>query len=327
MRHRKTWQARHLTQTPDGMWKVGQVVLFEDKPAYITRIGGDGSIEADTTSIEGSYVGDDKLLHGHWNCDGSQTHKLKALDYANAYTVVELPPEWAARAKSYAITPGAHDDEVEEHPSFATVCVTRATGGNQRLFMSSFNHSHTIHVTVQRATRRRSLSRDWISGSNRLIEFMLSEAQWARLVAAVGDGGGVPVTLRYVGGERMPDAPQNREVERFHDDVQRAAKETASSLDEAIAAATELLAKPTATKADRHAILAKLQRAKRGIDDSMPWVVKQLDERLETVVADSKVEIEAYFQQTAKAMLLNQSTQTEKAPVILDVPTKKREIE
>ena len=121
-------------------------------------------------------------------------------------------------------TPDAPTHEsTETHPAYGVVGISRWQGSGHRLFGSDFVHRVGLTLTIRKAQRHRSLSNDWVHGREELISITMSEAQWATLVSAVGQGEGVPCTLEYVNGKRVSVIPEPKEtrVKQFGDEMKR----------------------------------------------------------------------------------------------------------
>jgi hypothetical protein len=288
-------------------FKTGQVIVIDERAALITRVGGD---DGKSASIDYSFIeSDGNLGHGHHFKDWeAEKRGIKFIDFAKVRTVVDLPPEWREQAHAYETRTDAAaierrevlgEWEPETHPSYGFVQVSRVSGHNA-LFASPFKHQHFMTLTIGRSTRQRSLGRDWHFGglTHGLVEIALSEAQWAHMVSSVGMGGGVPCTLRYVGGARMEDCPEQADVERFHDDIERDAKAAMKFMNAALAKMQALADDKAPTKEKRKEVLAELQRAQKAMTDSAPFMVKQLHEHMDKVVHAAKTEVEAYVHST-----------------------------
>lgn len=145
-----------------------------------------------------------------------------------------------------------------------------------------------------------SHARDWHFGSMRggIVEVSMSEAQWAHFVSSVGQGGGVPCTLETVGTERMDRCPEQHEMQRFSEDAKREAAKASAFLDEAIKQLHALAQEKAPSKAKREEVLALVKWTKQKLADSMPWVARQLNERMAAIVLEGKTELEAYAQRT-----------------------------
>lgn len=287
----------------------GKDGVVEYRPALITNVGGDGS----TYSSEINYAfieGDGGLGHGGhaqpWNTEG-----WKHIDFCKVRTVVDLPPEWEKVATDFdkrwqdsreKDRERMEEDEPETHPSYATVNVSRVQG-SASLFMSPFTHQHYMTLSIGRATRYRGLSNDRVfGGMSELIQVALSEAQWAKMVSSAGNGSGTPATLTRLGGSLVQECPQQADLHRFHDDVQKRMDKAAEAITAAVEKAEALLASKSATKGEREALLGEIRKAKNQMTDGMPFVIKQLEERMEHIVTEGKIEIENFAQRTVHQM-------------------------
>lgn len=317
-------------------FKEHDVVVIGGRAALITKIGNDEDRDPPTSysSIHYSFIKSDGTLEGgfgHWRGEYSVPEDVKIVDFAKVQTVVTLPPEWAERALDYEREKKAKDSakdeksgdwEPETHPSYGFMQVSR-TSGHTALFGSPFRHMHYMTLTVGRAERHRGLANDRHFGGVRgdLVSVALSEAQWARLLSSVGSGEGVPCTIQRIGGKMMESCPEQMEVERFHEDIERDAKQAMKFMEESLAAAKALLEDKAPSKEKRKALVDQLYQAQKKMVDSVPFVAKQLHERMDTVIQEGKTEIEAFAQRTLiNAGLQKLAELNEGASAVIDMP-------
>ena len=294
--------------TEKKQFKKGDVIVVGDRPALITRIGGDESAR-DTDTVNYSFIEPDgNLSGGHYFRGEYEMKEVKKIDFAKVRTVVDLPPEWTGLAVAYELkTKKARDErgellgdwEPETHPSYGQVQVSRVSG-HTSLFGSPFKHQHYMTLSIGRSSRQRSHGHDWHFGGNRgeLVEVALSEAQWAHMVSSVGMGGGVPCTLQYVGGQRQDPCPEQAEVERFHEDIERDAQQAMKFMAVAMDKMKALIDDKAPSKEKRKEVLEALSTAQRKMSDAAPFMVKQLAEHMEKVVLAAKTEVESYVHAT-----------------------------
>ena len=106
------------------------------------------------------------------------------------------------------------DDEFErEHPSYGILHISRTSGGTSaiRLFGSPLaTHYGTIRLTISKGKWIHGLNHDRYFGMSKdFIEVEMSAAQFADAITSLNMGSGTPCTIRYVGGERVPDPPDH----------------------------------------------------------------------------------------------------------------------
>lgn len=293
------------------------VFMYKDRPAIILSPSMDTSSRTRKYSelyVDCGYVNEDGSIGDHFTLDRSAFQEkgtIQLIDGAEAKVVVKLPPDIAQQVKEYREQAEAKknvnfDDPLsgkdEFHPSYGCIRLSKYSG-NSRLFMSPFRHQHFIGIAISRAKRYRSLSNDRMHGELRsVVEIFMSEAQFAHFITSATDGGGTPCTIHCVTSTYMPEPPGGDEIEAFHEDVEKSAVKAVSIFQKAIDKSFELVNKGKAGKKELHELWNLLLASKRSIEDSMPFIVKQMRERMGQVAADAHTEIEAYMQRAVTAL-------------------------
>jgi hypothetical protein len=216
---------------------------------------------------------------------------------------------------------GSMGGENHRHPAFGCITVHQWTGGGKgsRLFGSDLRHNAGITITLYEAENRRSLSRDWISQGKMVADFDISLAQWARLVSSIGDGGGVPVTLRHTREGALNEHPGIAQPVATKKEVH--GEEMAKALQERLNAALASIEKlgsmiesgQTGKKALKE-IHADLAREIGYIPGTTKFVYDQFAEATEKVAEDAKIEVEAHV--AGMAMRLGMEHLRDMAPRI-----------
>lgn len=192
------------------------------------------------------------------------------------------------------------------HPSWGLVHISRVSGGSGALFGSNVQNYHHIRLSVGRAEQIVSDlgdTRPFGPIHGELIEFSMSETQWARLLSSIGNGSGVPCTLNYVNKEAMPDAPMADVAESFHTAVKDAAGEVSKLLQQALTQLRGRLEDPKPLgKKERGDILREIESAVAALTDRLPFIQKMAGERIEEQVSAAKADIDSFLQ--FKAQLL-----------------------
>jgi hypothetical protein len=179
-------------------------------------------------------------------------------------------------------------ESVESHPAYAVIGITRWQGSGHRLFGSDFTHRVGLTLTIKRAEKYRSLSNDWYHGREELIEVNMSEAQWATLVSAVGQGEGVPCTIEHLGRERVSIIPEPKEtrVKQFGDEMKRrfdGIRETIANLRQRI----------TEGKGGKES-LRMLDSIEQAAVSNTTFTAEQFDRHMEKTVEKAKAEIHGH---------------------------------
>ena len=180
-----------------------------------------------------------------------------------------------------------HPDERhrEEHESFGTIAFSRGSGGDLALFGSSILHQHTIRMEIRSAYKDRYLHRDWIHGHKTLLEAYMSPSQFAEAFGSMGQGGGTPITLRYVTGDdhhrEMPAAPNKT-------------NEFTREREEAVAESIQQVNSILEQKQCKGALRRAVEGLKHTLTSNLSFLQDSHREQMEQTVVEAKAEVEAF---------------------------------
>jgi hypothetical protein len=186
----------------------------------------------------------------------------------------------------------------EIHPAWVVVGAYRGTVSppGAALFDSDIRHQHVITVRVSEARRKRNLHRDWIGDVKPIVEFTMSEAQWASFVSSMNSGSGVPATLGYREGKSVPGVPYDPRLQASLDEVRGAAERAQADV---LVAFREYQEHKTAGN------LRSLQAAIENMPANISFAGEQLSEHAENVVQRAKADIEAFVVNKAQQLGLD----------------------
>lgn len=191
---------------------------------------------------------------------------------------------------------------VEVHPAYGVVQVSRRSSSpGMNLFGSDLSHQHYITVTVSKASIRRDLHRDWTFPDGDLVEFSLSEAQWAKFVAGASQSFATEVTLeRYSEGGTYfltPEIARKAESrkDQFDKEFQQKLLRTLEGLNKSVDALRELSDGKSVSKVKLKEVVRGLQIQLSNLPSNMNFAVEQFREITEKNVEEAKTEIEAYL--------------------------------
>ena len=185
----------------------------------------------------------------------------------------------------------------ESHESYATIAVSRTTGGSKRaLFGSNLKHGESIYIRLSHAELERHSNRDWIHPDKVIAEVEMSFSQFAEMMTSLNQGEGVPCTLRYLNGKTIAPPPHEDKSEVHRREFAEHQTEIQKRADNTLQLAKELLSKKTLTKADKEAIINSLKRLSMDIGPNTSYQTKVFDEYMAETVTQAKGEIEAFMQ-------------------------------
>ncbi len=164
------------------------------------------------------------------------------------------------------------------------------------LFDSDIRHQHYVVVKVSRAARKRDLGYDHKYGRQQIVEFAMSEAQWASFVSSMNSGSGVPATLLWDASADNPEVPRvpydprlQVSMDETHSAAQRAQADVIAAFEEY----------------SKHKTVGNLRTLQARIENMTPnidYAATKLSEHAENVVQRARADIEAFV--TSKAQQL-----------------------
>lgn len=186
------------------------------------------------------------------------------------------------------------DGEAWTHPAYGQLEITR-TSGSTELYDSEFRHQNFISIRLNRSELHRSLARDWHFAKDRLFEVNLSEAQWATFVSAIGTGGGVPCTVKYVAHEgHMPQIPPRKQEDIYQREGEKAIEETIANLASLRSKIADAACK--LSKSQQASLILEVDRAMSKLNGTLPFIAKSFAEHMENTVEKAKAEVHGYVQ-------------------------------
>ena len=130
--------------------------------------------------------------------------------------------------------------------------------------------------------------------TGQIIEVLLTEYDWAALIASIGLGSGVPCTLSRIQGESVPQVPRLHDVgPKFKSDTRKHAQAALDSLD----ALSEKLEALNLSKKQKQELIGCVDSARVSIKSNLNFVLKQFGEYIEKTMTKARTEVSAYAQQ------------------------------
>jgi hypothetical protein len=179
-----------------------------------------------------------------------------------------------------------------KHESFGLISFSRVTGSND-FFGSNISFDSYIQLRISGAFVETSLGRDNYYKDKLLLQVRMTNSQFAELITSLNTGSGTPCTLEYSDGKKFESLPKQKIIE------ETAKKEFSLQNDEFLEQvrrmsieANEIIEKKTLTKEDRKKLNWFFGNVFQQVSSNIPFYEKQFEERIDSMIADAKVEIE-----------------------------------
>jgi hypothetical protein len=208
--------------------------------------------------------------------------------------------------KTKVVSHTGNDTQIKKtHPAFAMLGFYRTQGGSkERLFGSEVATPHTICMRVVPAEVNWHLSQQWFFGhTTPIIEVELTPAQFAEAITCMNIGDGVPCTLRELRvpeelepytESTIPDFVEDDTVtSMIIDDVKADVADVVKEIGELVVNVEATLDEAKVSAKRKEAIMGALRRLHMKLNSSMPFVLTQYREAIETMQAHAKAEMDA----------------------------------
>jgi hypothetical protein len=183
------------------------------------------------------------------------------------------------------------------HPAFGVIRTVR-TQGSTALFGSDFEHQHWVSVTICEACMERDYHRDRVAGEKIVVQFDMSEAQWAQMISSQGIHEGTPVTLSYKPAEpykleRTPNIPLESSTDKFPDELKARIARVTEHLEALRKQISDDTTKLSGTQ--RRGMLSHVTMAIQEIGPNLEFVEESMTEHLHEKVIKAKTEVYAWM--------------------------------
>lgn len=196
-----------------------------------------------------------------------------------------------------------HGETIQSHPAFGLVKTSRVHTTGIRLFDSELDHHEYIVVGIYEAemvigedipTPRRSSER-----RRPIVEFQLSQAQWAAMVSSFGVGDGVPCTISYRSWgqtERLPSITEQKSVrDKFESQIETTTAKEIEKIKDEVARLGDLVKKGRAGKRELEDVYTSLRAITVNLPSNLSFATKLMQESMDKIVSSGKAEVEAYI--------------------------------
>lgn len=221
-----------------------------------------------------------------------------------------------------------HEEKITQHPSFGALVLSRPQCTARPLFGSSVLHHHYIQFTLYKAHHQLNtdLQMESVVQDKMIAEFSMSEVQLSQLLFGADRGSGIPVTLEtYSDGKwvktNADEQPVTSKAGDYLEEFQKDLVKLKQGVNTVSAKLGEMERGGAVKKSDLKELSSEFHKVEQAISSNMEFLLKQFEEKMESVVMQAKGEIEAHFKHRITALGLDAAT---KNPVkLLETDLKK----
>lgn len=263
-------------------------VVIEHLKASLATMLADAGLYPDYPQQEYQLIRNKKAINPAWlEIKGKYLSLERSIDL--------LKVQVRNRFKEFTTEYNEKEDRtVINHESYGTLNLGVHNGGHGTFFGSGIQSSSYVNLTIRTASHERHLSNDWIFGKERLIEVAFTHDQWNQVVGSFGRGEGVPCTIRHLLGRSIAPPPVFDYRKSFVEDFERSIKRLTENLAELTSTSVaDLTDKGTLSMEKRREIAAGIQRIAREVQGSIPFVMSQVQETMETLESQTLSDIQA----------------------------------
>jgi len=191
---------------------------------------------------------------------------------------------------------GGNDDSlVYKHPAFGMIRFGR-TNGSQKLFGSEVDNAGHISVEVMQGQECWHLHKKHYCANSRfpIIRLAMSYSQFAEAITNQNCGDGVPCTLEYINGERIPSISEN--TVSVSDQIKLDIKEQGKKITDTIDLLEGQISGLKLSEKQKDLLIQTLNSTRRELKSNLPFIISQCEEAVEHLVTKAKVEVEAFAQ-------------------------------
>lgn len=188
------------------------------------------------------------------------------------------------------------NEEMIQKPSFGAVTVTR-TSGRLVLTGSEIVHQHAIRISIRECKMYETYGEHKFHPIGRgLVEFTMSEFQFAQMCSAIGVGEGIPCTLNRVMGEgRVQEEAPTKVIDPMVN-ISECIESGRASFSDSINVLNELLSNKKITRKAYNELTGVLNTGLRQFGSNTEFTLNMFEESVEKVKHRAKSELETYAQ-------------------------------
>lgn len=190
---------------------------------------------------------------------------------------------------------GSDDALVYTHPAFGMIRFAR-TNGSQKLFGSEVDNAGYISIEVMQGQECWHLHEKhyYANGRTPIIRLAMSYAQFAEAITNQNCGDGIPCTLEYIEGKRIPAISEN--TVSVSEQIKLDIKEQSKKITDTIDLLEGQISGLKLGEKQKGLLIKTLDSTRRELKSNLPFIISQCEEAVEHITTKAKIEVEAFAQ-------------------------------
>lgn len=194
----------------------------------------------------------------------------------------------------------ANERIITTHESYGTIQFFKGQCSTGTLFGSSIKHNDIILCRISNAELQRYLNKDWIHPISTVLEFEMSQTQFAEMLTNMNSSG-APITfkLKPVGELKKCENPPFESVfmkhsNEFNEHLQTTNKKTENLIKEL----TKTLNESKIKKSDKETLISLAENILTEINANSNYQLSAFHEQISKTMTECKNEIDAIIKNT-----------------------------
>jgi hypothetical protein len=185
------------------------------------------------------------------------------------------------------------------HPSFGKISISKSqSSGNMRFYGTDLPQSTFYTLRIHSSSLEKSVHRDYYSDEKSIIEVRLTPLQFSEMITTMNTTG-TPCTIAYRDGKKVEELPKILSSKEFIlNEFEETTKTVRNSFREIENEINSILNK--LPKKDQELLKSKIWSMGKQIDDVMPYLLGEFQERVDAISAEAKNVITNHIQEQAQ---------------------------
>lgn len=189
----------------------------------------------------------------------------------------------------------ANERIITTHESYGTIQFFKGQCSARTLFGSSIKHNDIILCRISNAELQRYLNKDWIHPISTVLEFEMSQTQFAEMLTNMNSSG-APITfkLKPVGELKKCENPPFESVFMKHsNEFDEHLKTTNEKTENLIKELTKTLNESKIKKSDKETLISLAENILTEINANSSYQLSAFHEQVDKTMTECKTEIDA----------------------------------